>query len=363
VVAAGTCWLYVNDAFLLDGALPLAVTAVLYTILVYDNYTREEQQRRQIRSAFSQYLSPVLVEQLAADPSRLKLGGEFRDMSFLFSDIRGFTAISERYRNAAGSLTRLINRFMTPMTEVIQAHRGTIDKYIGDCIMALWNAPLDDAAHARNACRAALGMLAALERLNADLAVEAAEGEAEQEAEEARGGTLTRRRVFTSRLDVGIGINSGGCVVGNMGSEQHFDYTVLGDAVNLAARLESQAKTYGATIVIGETTAAAVPDFALIELDLVAVKGRAEPVHIFTLLGDETTASQPDYRALREKHEAMLAAYRGRSWAAARSLGDECRAMEPRLAALYELYADRIAAFEREPPPADWRGVHVAESK
>src|SRR5262249_47703865 len=150
------------------------------------NYMREEKQRQQIRGIFSQYLSPVLVEQLAADPSRVKLGGEYRTMSFLFSDIRGFTAISEPYRNAARRLTRLITRFMTPMTDVIQRrHGGTIDKYIGDCIMAFWNAPLDDPEHARHACQAALAMVEALDRLNDELAVEAAAGEAQQAAEEA----------------------------------------------------------------------------------------------------------------------------------------------------------------------------------
>jgi adenylate cyclase len=251
------------------------------------------------------------------------------------------------------------------MTNTIQAdHRGTIDKYIGDCIMAFWNAPLDDAEHARNACRAAFSMLRELAALNEVLGAEAVEGEAQQRAEEAaNAGTLVRRRVFTKRLDIGIGINTGDCIVGNMGSDMRFGYTVLGDAVNLASRLEGQSKNYGVVIVIGEDTERHVPDFATLELDLIAVKGRAEAVHIFTLLGDQETAVTEAYKALRERHDAMLHAYRAQDWQGARTLIAECRAHDGRLGHLYDLYEARIAAFEIEPPPEGWTGIYVAESK
>ncbi len=364
VTVLGTVYFYVEQSFLLDGSLSLATAALLYTVLVYANYSREESQRRQIRSAFAQYLSPAVVEQVAADPSRLKLGGEHRNMTFLFCDIRSFTAISERYRDDPASLTRLINRYMTPMTNTILTHAGTIDKYIGDCIMAFWNAPLDDADHARNACKGALSMLSELAALNEVLAAEAIEGEAQQRAEEAaNGGTLVHRRVFTPRLDIGIGINTGNCIVGNMGSDMRFGYTVLGDAVNLASRLEGQSKNYGVVTVIGEDTERHVPDFASLELDLIAVKGRAEAVHIFTLLGDAETAATVGYRALRERHDMMLGAYRAQDWQGARALMAECREHDGRLAYLYDLYEARIAAFEINPPPPEWTGIYVAELK
>jgi adenylate cyclase len=363
-VALGTGFLYVRSALMLDGSLSLVTAALLYTYLVYANYSREESQRRQIRSAFGQYLSPALVEQLATDPSRLKLGGELRNMTFLFCDIRSFTAISERYKDDPASLTRLINRYMTPMTNTILAHRGTIDKYIGDCIMAFWNAPLSDAEHARNACRGALSMMRELETLNAALTAEAEAGEAQQGAAPAgNGDTLAKRRVYTKSLAIGIGINTGDCIVGNMGSELRFDYSVLGDAVNLASRLESQSKNYGVAMVIGEDTERHVADFATIELDLIAVKGRAEAVHIFTVLGDGAHAATPGYQTLRQRHDTLIDAYRGRDWDGARRLLAECRALEPRLDALYQLYAARIAAYEKDPPPADWAGIYLAETK
>jgi adenylate cyclase len=362
-VASGAAYLYATHAFLLDATFPLGTAALLYTVLVYANYSREESQRRQIRSAFNQYLSPARVEQLVNDPSQLNLGGEHRNMTFLFSDIRGFTAISERYREDPGDLTALINRYMTPMTDTILAHQGTIDKYIGDAIMAIWNAPLADPQHPRNACLAALAMLDGLASLNDRLAAEAASGEAEQRVALEQGDTLLGHRVFTPRLNIGIGINTGDCIVGNMGSELRKSYTVLGDAVNLASRLESQSKNYGVAIVIGEDTAVHVRDFACIELDLIAVKGRAEAVRISTLLGDASVAASAGFKDLRSRHVAMIAAYRDQHWDEALADIACCRPLEPRLAAVYALYEERIAGFAADPPPPGWRGVYVAETK
>jgi adenylate cyclase len=351
-LVSGSAYLYRVHTLMIDATLPLLATAALYTLLVYANYSREESRRRQIRSAFGQYLSPALVEQLANDPSRLRLGGEARIMTFLFCDIRGFTAISERYKGDPTSLTRLINRYMTPMTNTILAHRGTIDKYMGDAIMAFWNAPLNDAEHPRNACLGALAMLVELTRLNAVLAAEAAGGE-----------MLADGHVHTAGLAIGIGINTGDCIVGNMGSELRFDYSVLGDAVNLASRLESQSKNYGVTMVIGEETQRHVADFATIELDLIAVKGKAEAVRIYTLLGAADVAATPAYQELHRSHAAMLAAYRGQRWAEARTLIAACRRIDPTLDALYDLYETRMSVFETISPPPDWDGVHIAESK
>ncbi len=255
----GASWyLLANYAFLIDPSFPVLSSTILFMVLTFLKFMREAAQRREIRSAFSHYLAPEMVNRLADDPSQLNLGGETREMTFLFSDVHGFTAIAEEYKADPQILTRLINRVLTTLTNRIIDRRGTIDKYMGDCVMAFWNAPLSDAEHAIHACEAALDMLTALERLNVERREEAGD-----EADSVRP------------LKVGVGINTGDCVVGNMGSEQRYGYTVLGDAVNLASRLESQSRSYGVDIVIGQSTADAVTQrFALLELDLIAVKAR-----------------------------------------------------------------------------------------
>ena len=219
----GLSWyFFAQRNLLIDFTFPLIASSLIYLTLVFTNYLRAHSERLQICSAFGQYLSPALVEQLAQSPEKLVLGGEERVMTVLFSDVRGFTTISEGYKHNPQGLTALMNRLLTPLTNAIVDRKGTIDKYIGDAIMAFWNAPLDDAAQEVNACEAALRMLEALERLN---------GERQVEAEVSGHPFLP--------MKVGIGINTGPCIVGNMGSDLHFNYSVLGDAVNLAARLES----------------------------------------------------------------------------------------------------------------------------
>jgi adenylate cyclase len=267
-------------------------------------------------------------------------------MTLLFCDVRGFTSIAESFETDPQGLTRLINRFLTAMTEIILARRGIIDKYIGDCIMAFWNAPLEDRRHADNACASALAMTAALDTLNRVLA---------DEAEAAR-------RPFR-KLRVGIGINTGACVAGNMGCEQRMDYSVLGDAVNLASRLEGQSKTYGLDIIVGEATRAAAPGWAALELDLIAVKGKQQAVRIYALLGDAETARSSAFMALAERHDAMLARYRAQDWRAAAEALSCCRPLDPRLTQLYDLYAERIAHYAASSPGPDWDGVFVASTK
>jgi class 3 adenylate cyclase/CHASE2 domain-containing sensor protein len=304
-----------------------------------------KRQREFIQMAFSRYVNPQLVRQLANDPARLQLSGEMREMTLMFCDIRGFTAIAEGLD--AHALTLFINRFLTPMTKVILDSGGTIDKYMGDGVMAFWNAPLDDPAHAESACRAALAMRAELVRLN-----EAWHAEAE-----AEGRSLAPVRI-------GIGVNTGACCVGNMGSDQRFDYSVIGDNVNLCSRIEGQTKTYGVDIIIGETTAAGAPTLTKIEIDLIRVKGRNRPLHIFALMGDETLASDPAFTALKVEHTAMLAAYREQKWPEAKAHLHACREDgPPELQALYALYQKRIADFEIVSPPHDWDGVYVAMTK
>ena len=229
-------------------------------------YLRTEGERRHVRRAFSQYLAPAIVEQLSRNPKLLKLGGELRELTVMFSDIRDFTKISEKLDPQA--LTHLINSILTPLTDAIYRRKGTVDKYIGDCIMAFWNAPLSDAEHGRNALLAALGMREALAEANRRLAEEAAKA----------GHPF-------SPVGVGIGINSGPCSVGNMGSQQRFAYSALGDTVNLASRLESLTRAYGVEIIVGEDAAAGIEDMALLEIDRVRVKGRSKPLTIYTLLG------------------------------------------------------------------------------
>jgi len=265
----------------------------------------------------------------------------------MFADLRGFTAISEAYRSNPEGLGRLINRgFLSPMTRQILARRGTIDKYIGDCIMAFWNAPLEDPGHADHACESALSMSAALDRVNRELAVEAkAEG-----------------RAFPP-LAIGIGINTGECVVGNMGSDERFSYTAIGDAVNLAARLEGQNKIYGVPIILGEATRAAAPSWAALELDLVLVRGKAEAVRIYALLGDAAYARTAGFRDLEERHEAMLARYRARDWAGGRAALDCCRGRDPRLESLYDLYGKRLEYLAGNAPASDWNGVFITAAE
>ena len=285
---------------LIDFTYPLISSWLIYLVLTFVNYFREQKQRQQIRSAFGFYLSPPLVEQLAKSPDRLVLGGEERRMTILFSDVRGFTTISEHYKDDPQGLTRLMNRFLTPLTNAIIDRKGTIDKYIGDAIMAFWNAPLDDEDHEANACDAALEMLARAETLNVEFKREA----------EANGGVYMPLRI-------GIGLNSGPCVVGNMGSDFRFNYSVLGDTVNVASRLESRTKDYRVSMVIGARTAERRRQkFATMEIDrFIQVKGKKQPEAVFTVFSGERDA-EPDLRwsELRDLNAQMLACYRKQQW-------------------------------------------------
>ncbi len=349
LILAGLSWqLYSRANILIDVAFPLLSSFGVFLALVFTNYFREEAQRQRIRDAFSQYLSPDLVEQLAQNPKKLVLGGETRDMTILFSDVRGFTAISELYRDDPQGLTSLMNRFLTPLSNAIIEHNGTIDKYMGDSIMAFWNAPLDNTSHAMNACEAALDMLARMERVNA-----ARESEAQQSG-----------KPFIP-IRVGIGINTGECVVGNMGSELRFDYSVLGDSVNLASRLEGQSKAYGLPIIIGSRTARYVENsFATLELDFIRVKGKSEPDVIYTVLGRGDLIEDETYQRLRDRTQTMLEAYRHGDWGRALEALQVCRQAGGRfgLETFCTLYGTRIAAFLEAPPPK-WDGVFTLETK
>jgi adenylate cyclase len=331
-------------AYLIDPLFPCLVILLVYLSSSLLAYLKTERERRFVRNAFSRYLSPVLVDQLSRHPELLVLGGRMRNLTILFSDIRGFTRIAEELDPQ--ELTRLINRFLTPLTNVIQQSGGFVDKYMGDCVMAFWNAPLDVPGHGRLALETALKMRTELEQLNETL---------EAEAAAANGKPIV--------LAAGIGLNSGRACVGNMGSEQRFDYSVIGDAANIASRLEGLARAYGVDIVVGEDTAREAPDLALLELDQVRVKGRDTPLRIFTLIGDAQVAASAAFQQLKEVHANLLGAYRRQDWPAAHVALAFCRPLAPALAALYDVYEQRIAEFEVSPPPPDWDGVFVAASK
>jgi len=345
----GTSWyLFDEQLTFLDPAYPGAVTILLYSVLAFANYARDAQEKKQVRGAFAQYLSPDLVEQLAENPDQLVLGGETKKMTMLFCDVRGFTSISELYKTDPQGLTVLINRLLTPLTDAILKKGGTIDKYMGDCIMAFWNAPLDVPQQEIDSCASALDMYDSLDALNTIR---------KREAEESGMKYLP--------LNIGIGINTGDVVVGNMGSEQRFDYSVLGDAVNLAARLEGQSKSYGVKTVIGDTTNQFAKDqFATLELDLIAVKGKSEAVRIFTLLGRKDMLESEEFKSLRQHHEDFLKAYRSQDWDHAEEIAETCRGrLDGLMDEFYSIYCERIAEFRENPPPADWDGVYVATSK
>jgi adenylate cyclase len=349
-VLIGTSWYYyAHYRLLIDFTYPLLSTTMIYLTLIFSSFVREQAQRRQIRSAFGQYLSPALIEQLAQSPEKLKLGGEEREMTIMFSDVRGFTTISESYKSDPQGLTTLMNRFLTPLTNAILDRKGTIDKYMGDAIMAFWNAPLDDKEHQINACEAAIDMLERIDGLNKTREIEAQES----------GQTFIP-------INVGVGLNTGTCVVGNMGSDLRFDYSVLGDTVNLASRLEGQSKEYGFPIIIGSKTAMAIKEkFAILELDFIMVKGKKEPEVIYAVAGREDTAHSERFQRLRNLTIEMLACYRGRDWDGALEAIERGRRTDEgnALEYLYNLYEARVLNYKESSPPEDWNGAFALLTK
>jgi len=342
-------YFFVNHNLLIDFTYPLISSWLLFLVLTFVNYFREQKQRQQIRSAFGFYLSPHMVEQLARSPDKLVLGGEERRMTILFSDVRGFTTISEHYKDDPQGLTRLMNRFLTPLTNAIIERKGTIDKYIGDAIMAFWNAPVDDDDQEANACDAALEMQARAAALNVELKREA----------DANGGVYMPLRI-------GIGLNTGPCVVGNMGSDFRFNYSVLGDTVNFASRLEARTKDYRLPLVIGSRTAeGAKQKFATMEIDLIQVKGKTQPEAVFAVLGRAEVEQDPRCPELRDLNAQMLACFRKQKWDETLALIERCRKIADGFSAagLYDMYEERIETYRADPPGPDWDGVYEAESK
>lgn len=335
---------FINRGILVDVTYPSFCVVALFMLSTVLTYLRAEKARKAIKQAFGLYISPEFMAELTKNPEKLRLGGENRELTVMFSDIRKFTTIAERMKPEA--LIQLMNDFLTPMSDIVVKNRGTIDKYIGDAMMAFWNAPLDEPDHARHACRTALAIQEALVPVNEALA-------AKQKAE-------GREPVL---LKAGIGLNTGVCAVGNMGSKQRFAYSVLGDAVNLASRLEGQTKNYEVNIIIGESTWEKAQDFAALEADLIQVKGRTQATRIFVLLGDEKMAVQEQFLKLKDVHERMIAAYRSGDFKKAMELIAECAALQSfGLEGFYEIYAGRIETLLKN-PPEKWDGVFVAKDK
>jgi adenylate cyclase len=335
---------YTRAGILIDPTYPATTLFVLVAAATTYVYRRSEQQRGEVRRAFSYYVSPTVVNEIIAHPEKLELGGVVREVTLMFCDVRNFTSISERM--TAHELTRFINSLLTPLSEIILDNRGTIDKYIGDAIMAFWNAPLDDPNHADNALRSALDMVGRMAALNDEWRKQA----------EAEGRPHVEVRI-------GIGMNSGDVCVGNLGSSQRFDYSAIGDNVNIASRYEGLSKVYGVPLVVGEATMQRLGATAAVELDVLRVKGRAQPTRIFTPLA-VFGVNGDGGAALVDRHNALLKAYRCRDWAGAEGAILACQDLGVvGLSDLYKLYAGRIAEWRVNPPPADWDGTHTATSK
>jgi adenylate cyclase len=324
--------------FIMPLGIPVVMTLALFLTHMLNGFFFESRGKREISKLFGQYVPPALVEEMAANPTAISMETEKRQMTVLFTDVRGFTTISEKYADKPGELSDLMNHFLSALTEVVFRHRGTIDKYMGDAIMAFWGAPLEDAEHGLHALQAALEMPKALRRLDEEF--------------DRRGWP---------KLHIGVGVNTGFMSVGNMGSEFRVAYTVISDAVNLGSRLEGLTKEYSVEVICSEFTRATAPDWAYRELDLVKVKGKNEPVAIFEPLGPRESVDETVRQDLL-RMRAGLRAYRAQRWdEAEREFFGLSQSGRPH--PVYELYLERIAEKRMQPPPADWDGSTAFKTK
>ena len=322
---------------LYDFTWPIFTIFVTWSFATFVRFVQENKSKRQIKGQFEHYLAPSIVKLLQKDPSKLQLGGDTKELSILFSDLRDFTSISEKFKSNPQGLTKLINEYLTPMTGSVIKYQGTVDKFIGDALMAFWNAPLDDKEHRINSIRCALDMFDLLTKVNKDL----------------DDNSMTLR--------MGIGINSGDVVVGNMGSTQRFDYTCLGDAVNLAARLEGQTKNYKVGILLGEKTIEGIEEyFNFVELDTIAVKGKEEGIKIYTLLSDTGLAS---HGGDTKDHEMFLHYYKSRIWDEAIKMGTKNKNKYPELSEYYTMMMFRIDYLKEDDPGEGWDAIYRLTTK
>lgn len=340
-VIAALFLLYVQHAFSANGVwysvfLPLATLFATYSIVVSYSFFFEERQKKLVRGAFQQYMAPEVIRQVLDRPELLRLGGEEKHLTAMFSDIRGFTSLSEGLTPAG--LVELLNEYFSEMTEIIFKNNGTLDKYIGDAIMAFWGAPLDAPDHAARACRAALEMTKALAELQ------------ERWSQQGR-----------PRIDIGIGLNTGPMLVGNMGSEKRFNYTIMGDSVNLASRLEGVTKTFGTRAIVSDSTHAEARSVGTFrELDMIRVKGKSKPVTIYELLGPEDERDR--WKDLVDRFGEALQCYRDARWDAALKLFQALQRDYPNDGPT-RTFIERCAALIEESPAEVWDGVYVMHSK
>jgi adenylate cyclase len=327
-------WQY--NHFIVPLGKPILFIIFVFLAQLLYSYFVESKKTREVTKLFGQYVPPEVVEQLAENPQPISMEGESREMTVLFSDIRGFTTISEKMD--AKELSQMMNQFLTLLTQVIHQNKGTIDKYMGDAIMAFWGAPLNDPEHARHTLEAGMAMAKAVRQLDAQFAAKGWE-----------------------KLYIGVGISTGTMRVGNMGSEFRVAYTVMGDSVNLGSRLEGQTKDYGVQCICSQSTREKVPDWIFRELDLVRVKGKHEPVAIFEPIGHKDSVGA-ELRQELLRYRQALKLYRGQQWEAAESeffvLSRSHLGVK-----IYELYLERIAFFKKNPPPAQWDGVVTLTKK
>jgi adenylate cyclase len=343
---AGGSWLaFVRYGWLLDPITPSLSSGAVFLAGVLALYSQKRRQLNETRSHFGRFVSPAVVARLAEHPDAVRLGGEQRPLTLMFCDIRSFTTISEGL--SAVELTSFLNEYLTPMTDAVLGEMGTVDKYMGDAIMAFWNAPLDDSAHAAHAVSAALTMRRTLAELNRRWAERASEP----------------GRAF--RIKFGVGLNTGECCVGNLGSTRRFDYSAIGDEVNVASRLEGASKVLGVDIVASGLTREQAPGFAWLEIDRVLLKGKTRPTPIYALAGDAATAASPEFNALAARHGEILAAYRARDFAAAMRLAAEAAALAPaEIQGLYtNYYQERFAFLATSDLGPAWEPVFRLETK
>lgn len=329
----GSLWAFAHHHFFFSPLFPILSTGLNFSLLSFLKFLRSDKDKRFLRKAFSKYVSSTVADRIVASPERLSLEGEDKEVSILFSDIRGFTTISEQL--APARLSALLKSYLTPMTRIIIRQSGTLDKFIGDAVMAFWNAPVEIDQHRHRAVSAGLAMLAALPDLNVKF-----------------------REQYGLSLKIGVGIHAGRASVGNMGSEDLFDYTVIGDNVNLASRLEGLTKFYDLPIIVSDAMASvAVEGYTIQEVDRVTVKGKGEPVTLFTFRGNDTlVANEP----ARWAH--VLELYRACAFEEALLELDPLLREQP-LIFLYRLYQERCQSCLATPPPADWDRVYCHASK
>ena len=346
VILFGASWVaFTRNGILLDPVIPSLSSGVVFLSGLLSLYSQKRHQVTEIRSAFGRYVSPAVVSQLAERPENLRLGGLQRPLTLMFCDLRSFTTISEGF--TATELTHFLNEYLTPMTTVILDQNGTVDKYMGDAIMAFWNAPLDDPDHALHAVQAALKMRDALVEFNRQWA----------------GGTHESGREYPA-VKFGVGLNTGECCVGNLGSHQRFDYSAIGDEVNVASRLEGASKMFGVDIVASVSTREQAPNFAWLEIDQVLLKGKTRPISIFALAGNAHYAASVGFRALSDMHEAILSAYRAREFSHAEALALEAATLAPgEVKGLYAYYAERFNRLSASGADPSWRPMIALTEK